>query len=129
MRMGMCTKGCGKMTKLMGMVFTCMQMVQGMKENGKRINSTERVLRDGLTALSTMGNTLKVKSTVEVHSNGATTLCSLVNSRTTILKVMEPINGTMAENTMEIGRIIRCMGKVCLHGQTDENIQGHIKKT
>lgn len=128
MLMGMFMKECGKMTKLMGMVFTCMQMVQGMKENGKRINSMERVLRDGLMELSMMENTLKAKSTVEVHSNGATTLCSLANSRTTILKVMEPINGTMAENTTETGKIIKCMEKVFLHGQTDENIQGHIKK-
>jgi hypothetical protein len=33
------------------------------------------------------------------------------------------------ENIMGIGKIIKCTVKESLPGRTDENIQGHIKKT
>lgn len=121
-------KATGKMTKLMATESTCMQTVRDTKVSGKRTNNTGKVLKDGQMELSMMENTLKAKNMDEELFSGATTPCSLVSSRTIILKDTALINGTMEENIMVIGRTTKCMEKECSHGQTGGNTQDPIKK-
>jgi len=53
MRMGMCMKGAGLMTKPTGLEFIFIRTVPNMKAHGKMIFRMEKALRYGPTAAST----------------------------------------------------------------------------
>ncbi len=76
-----------------------------------------------------MGSTMRGKSMEKEHFSGATILSSMVNLKTTTLKVMELINGTTVESIMATGRTIKCTVRESLLGLMAENILGLIKRT
>jgi len=99
----------GRMIKRTDMAFTITQTVQNMKDNGTKTSSTERVLRFGPTMLNTKASIRKARSMDMVNSSGLTTPHTTVCFTTTIFTVLVFTNGQMAVNTMENGKITRCM--------------------
>ncbi len=63
------TKGIGSTTKQMVQVFICTFQEQGMKVNGRKINSMAMELKNGLTGTSTLETTFKVKKKAAVNLN------------------------------------------------------------
>jgi len=118
----------GKTTKPMATGCICMQMEPDMKETGKRISSTVKVLRDGQMEQSTMENILRDKSMGEELFNGAIIQSSLANSKTITLRAMAPTSGTTVGSTMEIGKTIKCTVKEFSHGLMEESTPGLTKR-
>lgn len=99
----------GRTIKRTVMAFTITLTVQNMKDNGSKTSSTERVLRFGPTMLNTKASIRKARSTDMVNSSGLTTQHTTVCFTTIIFTVLVFTNGQMAVNTMENGKITRCM--------------------
>lgn len=66
---------------------------------------------------------LEAKNTVKALSNGLIMQPIKATFMIIIFMVWEPTNGQMKENTQEIGRLIRCMGKAFLNGPMAEGMR------
>ena len=64
----------------------------------------------------------------QVNFNGQMDQCITDNFIIIILKELENIYGQMGGHTQEIGKTIKCMEKVCLHGQMAGNMKVNMLK-
>ena len=91
------------MIKLMVMVFIAILMEPDMKENGKKISNTVRVLKHGPMAPNSKVNMSKERNTEKVLSHGLMDQLIPDNSLRIIFKETESITGLMEENSMDLG--------------------------
>jgi len=87
----------------MGMESTAILMELDMRENGKKTNNTEWVLKPGQMVPNSKVNMSKERSTEKVLSSGLTVPHIPGNLLRIILKETENITGQMEENSMDHG--------------------------
>lgn len=97
-------------------VFIPTQMDLAMRENGKRTNNMDKVLRDGLMELATQVNTLMVKSMEKESSYGLIRALIQESSLIITLKGTVSMNGLMDVFSMVIGSRIKWRVMVHLLG-------------
>lgn len=110
------------------MAFIHIWMEHNIKENGKRINNTEREEKPGLMEQCMKEIMSQEKSMEWVNFNGQMVRFIRDNSSIIILKGQENINGQMEELITENGKIIKCMEEVCLPGQMEGNMKENTQK-
>lgn len=93
----------GLTIKLMDLVFIAISMEPSMKDIGKKINSTDKDLKPGLTVLDMKDSTFRAKNTEKVDSLGLMAALITANSSKTILKETESTIGLTAESIMVCG--------------------------
>lgn len=106
----------GETIRQMATEFISIRMELGMKVSGKMIFNMVLERKSGLTALSTRVTTLEERSTEKVFTCGKMVPCTTVNGSRTESKDMESTVGGTVEDTLEIGKIIICMGQVSTLG-------------
>jgi hypothetical protein len=126
MLMEMCTKGSGRMTKLMGRESTPMLTVRDMKETGLKTNNMAMDWRNGQMEHLIKGFTSLARSTDMASSRGLTEALLLVNSMTIIFTGGESMNGLMKECLMVNGRITKWKDMGHSHGLTEEDMWANI---
>lgn len=87
----------------MDKVFIAILTVPDMKENGKKINNTEWVLKPGPMAPNSKASMFKERSTVKELSLGLMDPLIPDNSLRIIFKVTVNITGQMEENSTDHG--------------------------
>lgn len=97
----------GRMIKHMVSEFIAILMEPDTKDSGKKINNTERVWKLGPMVQVTEEITSKVGSMEEAASHGLTEAPILGNLLKIILKAKAHINGQMADNMRDNGKITR----------------------
>ncbi len=101
-------------------------MALGTKVTGLKINSTAKVLRNGLMEHLTMANMLMARNTAEASSLGQIIQLSLVTSLITTSMAMVSMNGLTVESTQVTGRTIRwkatALSPGLMAGNTWDNI-------
>jgi hypothetical protein len=127
MLMAMFTMDIGTMIKLMELESTAISMELNMRETGKKINSTGKVLRHGQMVLGTMGNTFLVKSMESENSLGLMEAHIMEILRKTIFKETANTIGQMEEYLKDPGSTIKWKDKVCSHGLMVEDMRVIIK--
>lgn len=83
----------------------------------------ERVKSHGLMELSTTETILMGRNMGKVLSSGLIMLLIKETLMTTIFTGLELISGLMDENTLGIGRIIKCMDEEYSNGQMAEDMK------
>ena len=107
----------------MGMELIFTKMARDTKDNGKTIYRMEPVQKNLKMAQSTMVSSAMVKNMDTVYMNGLMDLNMKVNSTRIIFKDKELIDGLIKDNSLEIGRIIKCMVQAFLLGTMVENMK------
>lgn len=124
-------KEIGLMIELKAMEHIIMLMEPNMKENGLKINNTEREEKCGLMEHCIQEIMLMEKRMVKENFNGVMELLMKESLKIIILKVtlgqrynqvLESMFGLMEGNIKEIGKIIKCMAKEILFGRMENNI-------
>ena len=127
MLMVMFTMGIGTMIKLMELECTAISMELNMRETGRKINSTDKVLKHGQMVLGTMGNTFLVKSMESENSLGLMAAHIMEILRKTIFRETANTIGQMEEYLKDPGSTIKWKDKVCSHGLMVEDMRVIIK--
>lgn len=104
-------------------------MAPVMKENGKKISNTVKELKDGPMVLVTLVSISMVRSMEKGSLFGLIKVPILVNSMTTILRVMVSMSGQMVVSSMEIGSQIKWKAMVLSLGLMVESTLASIMMT
>ena len=108
----------GLTAKLMVMESTVTQMKRLTKVTGLLTDSMAKDWRHGQMVLTTKDHTSQARSMgSQVCLCGLITQSTKANSETITSKVSALTHGQMPALTLETGETIRCMVKVCSHGQ------------
>ena len=108
------------------MEFTVTWMELNMKETGKAISSTDKVLRHGQMVPNMMDNTFMERSMDKVDLLGLTVAHTSDNSKRTTFKVTVLTTGQMEECSSALGSTIKWKDMVHSRGQTEENTKETI---
>lgn len=117
-------KATGLMTKQMDSVCILIWMEQDMKANGRKINNMGKDRSLGQMEHFMMGIISMGRNMGKALSNGLTMQHTRETSMIITSMALEHTSGQMGENTLEIGRIIRCMEEGSSSGQTVEGMKG-----
>ena len=123
MLMVMYIMGIGTMIKLMELESIAISMELNMREIGRKINSTVKVLKHGQMVLGTMGNTFLAKSMESENSLGLMAAHIMEILRKTIFKETANTIGQMEEYLKDHGSTIKWKDKVCSHGLMVEDMK------
>jgi hypothetical protein len=115
--MAMFMKVIGLMTRQKVLVFIHTWMVLSMKGIGRKINSMATGRNLGLITPCMKEITSMVRSTALANFFGLMAHSTLASFKTITLKDWVSISGQMGVLSMGIGETIKCMVKVCSHGQ------------
>jgi len=114
--MAMYTTVAGSMTRRTDKVFIAIWTGPSMREIGKKISSTDKVLRLGLTVLGTMDSTCLVRNMESENSHGLMAALTSETLKKITSKVMENITGPTVEYSKDLGSITRWKDKVYSRG-------------
>lgn len=116
-------KGIGATIKLVVMGSIFMRMGINTKGSGRMTFSMATEKKDGLMGPATKDHIIKVPSTGSDCTNGPTDLNTMAIGITMSLKALESTLGLMGENTEESGKTQTCMESALINGQMDECLQ------
>jgi len=117
----------GSMIKHMEQVSIAIWMEPSMKVTGRKINSTEKVLKHGQMVLDMTVSMSLVKSMESENSHGLMEALTMEISKKIISKETENITGQMAEYLKAPGSTIKWKDKVSSHGLMVEGMREIIK--
>ena len=109
--------------------FTCIKMVLGTKECGRMTYNMDREKKFGRIAQCTKVIITKEKNMGKAFTFGKMAQATMEIGLRTESKARESINGKMDEHMMECGKIIICMEKEPIPGQTAEDTKVNTKWT
>ena len=127
MRMVMCTKDNGRITKLMGLECICIVGAQSMRAFGRTICRTDKVYKSGMMAAGMRGSTKMVRSTGRAPMFGPMGAIMWVHGARIIFTGQGSITGRTADPTLVSGARTKCMGKVRTLGKMVESIREDIR--
>ena len=113
------------MIRLMDMEFTVTWMELNMKETGKAISNTDKVLRHGQMVPNMMDNTFMERSMDKVDLLGQTVAHTSDNSKRTTFKVTVLTTGLMEECSSAPGSTIKWKAMVRSRGPTAESTKAN----
>jgi hypothetical protein len=117
MLMEMCMRDNGWMIRQKGTECILIWMEQGMKDSGRKTSNMGRDKKHGLMGHFMMETISMERSMEEEFLNGLMVLLTEVISTITISMVTVHTSGRTEGSLQVTGVIIKCMERVCLHGQ------------
>lgn len=127
--MAIFSRGNGLMTKLMVTVSMSIRMVPAMKENGKMISNMDSEKKFGQITVNMRATTPKEKNTAKASTFGKMAPCTMETGVKIGSKDTENINGKTVVSISENGKIITCMERAFILGQTEDVMRVNTRWT